>query len=186
MRKLVLVIGVCIAGLLPVAAGEEERFPPRPDWQPDFSISNDQVLERMIYYLDDGADIVVFEHGTAVVLPAGLTDADASGFAVKTLSLIFNAHPDFNPLNMDDGNILVAYNHPAYNVVISAFADQHIKTIKARHLEALATDEVLIGPDGANKFNEFGMKALYGRTFMFMDAADPKIALLYRHGGPAE
>ena len=100
MRKLVLALAAMLSGIVATAAtGDASVFPPRPAWQPDSAISNNQVLERMVYYLDDRADLVVFEHGTAVILPARLTDKDA-------------------------------------------------------------------------------------RTFMFMDAADPKIAILYRHEKP--
>ncbi|MBL4774129.1 MAG: hypothetical protein JKX98_11245, partial [Alcanivoracaceae bacterium] len=77
--------------------------------------------------------------------------------------------------------ILVQYNHPAFNVVINTFTNNHMVTIKKRHLDALATSEVLITSLGSNVFDEFGMKALYGRTFMFMDAQNPKIVKIYRH-----
>ena len=94
----------------------------------------------------------------------------------KRLSLkIYNYHPDMNPVNMKDGNILVQYNHPAFNVVLREFAEKYMTEIEANHLRALATDEVLMTPGGANVFDQFGMLALYGRTFMFMDAQNPKI-----------
>ena len=178
-KVFLLLVFLGVVGNLMIASAEAQ-FSPVPDWQPDFSITNDEVLERMIYYFDDSTDIVIFKHGTAVVLPDGLNDDDAREFALKTLSEIYNYHVDLNPRYMDDGNILISYNHPAYNVVIDGFANAHIETIRARRLEALATYEVLIGPMGANKFDEFAMKALYGRTFMFMDAQDPVITKIYR------
>ena len=180
MKKLFTLLATLI-GLNTQAAEQEGQFPPVPKWQPDFSISVDQVLERMVYYFDDGKDIVIFENGTAVVLSDSLNDAEAEEFALKTLSDIYNYHPDMNPINMDDGNILVQYNHPAFNVVINSFANNHMVTIKKRHLDALATSEVLITSLGNNVFDEFGMKVLYGRTFMFMDAQNPKIVKIYRH-----
>lgn len=161
-------------------ASATNRFPPVPEWQPEFAITNEEVLERMVYYFDDRADMVIFSHGTAVILPDGLDDSDANDFALRTLTEIFNSHPDMKPLDMEDGNILISYNLPAYNVVIDEFANTHIETIRARHLDALATDEAIITSEGVNKFNEFGMKALYGRTFMFMDAQDQLIVRIYR------
>ena len=91
-----------------------------------------------------------------------------------------------NPIKMDDGNILIQYNHPAYNIVIDEFAISHMAEIKEKHLEALATDEVLMTPAGPSKFDELGMKALYGRAFMFMDAQNPKVARVIRRNSPNE
>ncbi len=170
-----------LIGLNSQAAEPEKQFPPVPEWQPDFSVSVEQVLERMMYYFDNGKDIAVFSNGTAVILPENLNDSEAKEFALKTLSDIYNFHPDMSPLHMDDGNILVQYNHPAFNVVINSFANKHIDTIKKHHLDALARSEVLITPLGNNVFDEFSMKALYGRTFMFMDAQKPEIVLIHRY-----
>ena len=166
----------------PQEAEDLDKHPPVPAWKPDFSVSVEVVLERMIYYTDDGRDIVLFTHGTAVLVPEGLDDAAAKSNALATLSEIFNYHPDMNPVTMDDGNLLVQYNHPAYNVVIAEFAAEHMATIEERHLDGLATSEVLITGLGPNKFDELGMKALYGRTFMFMDAQAPVVVKVYRHG----
>ena len=161
---------------------QDISFPPVPVWQPDFAISVDQVEERMVYYTDNGKDLVILDNGTVVLLPDGLTDDEAEAFARDTLSKILNYHPDMQPLNMDDGNILIQYNHPACNVVINEFADEHMETIRKRHEDGLTPSEVIITPLGSNVFDDFGMKALYGRTFMFMDAQNPSVVRIYRHG----
>jgi hypothetical protein len=179
MKKLIRLLAAFI-GLNAQTAADDKQFPPVPKWKPEFSAPVNDQLERMIYYTDNGKDIAVFKHGTIVILQDGLNDTEAVEYAKKVLSEIYNYHPDMNPVNMDDGNILVQYNHPAYNVVISEFANKHLANTKKNHLDALATDEVLITPMGSNKFDEFGMKALYGRTFMFMDAQSPKIVQIYR------
>ncbi len=158
----------------------ETQFPPVPKWRPDFSITIEQALERMVYYTDGKDDIAVFKNGTLVKLPAELSYEDATKYALNVLSEIFNYHPDMNPTPMDDGNIVIQYNHPAYNVVISEFADQYIEDIKANHIDGLATSEVLITPLGSNVFDEFGIKALYGRAFMFMDAQEPEVVKIFR------
>jgi hypothetical protein len=170
---------------LPILAKEEQiQFPPVPTWKPDFSVSVESVLDRIKYYSNNKRDIIMFENGTSVVLPHNLSDSDARAYALEVLSKIYKFHPDMNPIKMDDGNILVKYNHPAFNVVINDFANKHLKAIKKRHLDGLATSEVLITPLGNNVFDEFGMKSIYGRTFMFMDAQNPKIVKLYRHKSP--
>ncbi len=152
-----------------------------PNWKPDFAISIDQVLDRMKHYSDNETDILVFEHGTAVLLPPNLKDTEANEFAKNVLSEIVSDYPDMNLINMDDGNMLIKYFHPAFNVVINDYANQHIEKIKQHHLNALAGEELLITPLGNNKFDATGMKALYGRSFMFMDAQHQKIAKIYRH-----
>ena len=121
-------------------------FPPVPAWRPAFAPPVDEVLDRMRSYTSQARDIVCFESGTCVVVRDGLDDEAAAAAAVDVLGAIFNYHPDMNPLPMDDGNILVKYNHPAFNVVLTKFAEQHWPEIDARHLDALATSEVLIIP----------------------------------------
>jgi len=135
-----------LLGLSSQSAEPEGQFPPVPKWQPDFLISIDQVLERMVYYFDDGKDIVVFENGTAVILSDSLNDVEAKEFALKTLSDIYNYHPDMNPINMDDGNILVQYNHPAFNVVINTFTNNHIKQVWTK------PENKVLGRDGKGLF----------------------------------
>jgi hypothetical protein len=116
-----------------------------------------------------------------VILESGLSDAKAKIFALKVLSDIFNYHPDMNPTSMDDGNILVRYNHPAVNVVLHDVAEAHWMEVEARHLDGLVASEVLITPLGQNKFDAFGKQALLGRAYMFMDAQVPEIVEIRRH-----
>lgn len=62
------------------------------------------------------------KNGTCIIFEANLDDAAASKAACTVLDAIFNYHPDMNPTPMDDGNILVRYNHPAFNVVLEDVA----------------------------------------------------------------
>ncbi len=179
MKKLISAT-LIILGLSSLVVAEEKQFPPVPSWKPDFASSNESQLERMVYYTNQQKDLAQFSNGTIVILEDNLTDEKAKHYAKLVLSKIYNYHPDMNPVPMKDGNILVQYNHPAYNVVLTDFTKQHMDTIKSKHLDALATDEVLITGLGRNQFDEFGMLALYGRTFMFMDAQNPEVTHLYR------
>lgn len=86
------------------------------------------------------------------------------------------------PNTMDDGNILVQYNHPAANVVLREVARANWPEIEGRHLDGLAPSEVLLTPLGPNKFDDFGKQALLGRAYMFMDALAPEIVQIKRHG----
>ena len=156
-------------------------FPPVPRWKPEFEPPVQRVIDRVIYYTDSKSDFAVFRHGTCVILPGnGLAEPEAATAAKDILDKIYKYHPDMNPTPMDDGNILVQYNHPALNVVLEDFVQLHWQEIERNHQDALATDEVLLTPLGPNRFDHFGMKALFGRCFMFMDAQSPEMIRVVR------
>jgi hypothetical protein len=158
------------------------KFPPVPKWRPSFAVSNDQVIDRIAYYTDRKKDFAVFTHGTCVILPSGLSNAEAESAAESVLHKIFHFHPDMNPRKMDDDNIAIQYNQPAINVVIVEFAKAHWVEIDRNHQDALAASEVLITPLGPNKFDDFGKMALFGRCYMFMDAQKPQVIRVVRSG----
>ncbi|PRH86071.1 hypothetical protein C5L14_17605 [Labrys okinawensis] len=177
-----------IAGLLGIfglnkiaSAKDQKTFPPVPKWRPSFLQPMEKIIDRMTYYTNGKSDIAVFRSGTCVILGSGLSDSDAKTFALKTLSDIFNYHPDMNPKPMDDGNILVTYNHPAANVVLHDVAEAHWDEVEKHYLDGLATSEVLVTPLGPNKFDAFGKQALLGRAYMFMDAQAPEIVQVRRN-----
>jgi hypothetical protein len=155
-------------------------FPPVPLWQPSFGQPLDRIVNRMSYYYNGKADFAVFRNGTCALFDNGLDDGAARSAALKIVSDIFHAHPDMNPATMDDGNILVRYNHPAVNVVLSDVAAAHLEEIERRHLDGLAESEVLLTPLGQNKFDDFGKRALLGRAYFFMDAQSPDIVRIER------
>ena len=157
-----------------------KRFPPVPDWRPAITQPLDQIIDRLSLYTNGQRDIAALTHGTCVLLPDVLSDADAEKFSCEVLSKIFNYHPDMNPMPMKDGNVLVQYNHPAVNLVLSSVAAEYWVEINNNHQQALATDEVLVTPLGSNVFDDFGKKALFGRCFMFMDAQDPCVIRIAR------
>jgi hypothetical protein len=156
------------------------NLPPVPEWKPDIPQPLERIIERLRHYTDGKRDFAVFEHGTCVVLADGLSELDAETSAKETLSKIFHFHPDMNPQQMKDGNVLVQYNHPAVNVVLNDVAQTHWSAIESNHQKALATSEVLMTPLGQNVFDAFGKKALFGRCFMFMDAVSPKVVKIVR------
>ncbi len=166
--------------ILPVAARAATSVPV-PKWTPSFEQPREQIVDRMRYYFDGKADFVVMAHGTCVVVDHDMGDEAAKAAAVDVLLKIINYHPDMTPNTMDDGNVLVGYNHPAYNVVLNDVAAAHWPEIEARHKDGLTSDEVLITPLGNNVFDDFGKKALLGRAYMFQDALDPRPMAVIRH-----
>lgn len=159
---------------------EKIMSPPVPKWQPSFTQPIERVVDRMSYYTDSKRDFAVFRNGTCVVLAPNLSDDEARSFALETLKNIFHAHPDMNPSPMDDGNILVGYNHPAANVVLRDVAQANWTEIERRHLGGLTESEVLITPLGPNKFDDVGKQALLGRAYLFMDAQSPEVIAIKR------
>ncbi len=173
-------IGLTVLASAKAVAQDGARFPPLPAWRPSFQPSLETIVDRMHYYFDGRTDFAVFQNGTCVLVDNGLPTPMVAGAAKAVLSAIYNFHPDFNPLNMDDGNVLVGYNHPAYNVVMVELARQNWQEVEARYLDGLAESEVLITPLGQNKFDDFGKLALLGRCYMFMDAQNPQVVLVER------
>lgn len=162
------------------AAKPQKRFPPVPDWQPAIALPHDQLIERLQFYLGGRNDFAIFAHGTLVVLPDGLDEDQATTHALQALHGVYHAHPDLNPLQMKDGNILIQYHNNVLNIVLADLVESHWAEINAHHQDALATDEVLITPAGPNRFDDFGKKALFGRCYMFMDAQAPAVVAIVR------
>ena len=155
-------------------------FPPVPAWQPNIEIPLETIIDRFRYYTDNKKDFVVLKHGTCVLVADNLTEQQAKAEALEIVSRIFNYHPDMDPKSMDDGNILIVYNHPAFTVVLEDITRQHMESIRSNYLNALARDEVILTPAGPNKFDDFGMKALFGRCYFFMDAKKPEVVRIIR------
>lgn len=186
-RILQISIGtILIMGLFSGLFGGEKMkennkdFPPVPAWEPKISVPIDKIIDRFRYYSNGNKDFVVLKNGTCIVVPDGLSDEEAKTEALELVSKIFNYHLDMNPKNMDDGNIMILYNHPAYTIVLNETTEKHMDIIRKNHMEALARDEVLITPAGPNKFDDFGMKALFGRCYFFMDAKNPIVSKIIR------
>ncbi|NIJ66064.1 hypothetical protein FHR20_003026 [Sphingomonas leidyi] len=173
-----------LLGAARVKAREQDKalLPPVPAWHPSFATPLDRIADRVRYYLDGKRDFALFRHGTFAILADGLSDEAARAAARTALAGVFCAHPDMNPLPMDDGNILVRYGHDTGNIVLSEIAKAHRAEIEAKHLQGLTTGEVLITPLGPNKFDDFGKQALLGRAYMFLDAQAPEVVAIHRRG----
>ena len=153
---------------------------PVPQWKPSFGPDPEEVIRTFAYYVNAERDFVVFRNSTIAIVEDGLDDENAIGAAKQILSKIFGYHPDMHPQSMDDGNILISYNHPAYNIAFERLAQVHWAEIEVNYISALCTAEVLITPLGPNKFNDFGKKALWGRCYFFMDAQKPEVLRIIR------
>lgn len=158
----------------------ELRLPPVPVWKPVYPYSIDTVATRIRTYSNGSRDFAVFRNGTVSILPDGLSDPEAESHAISALRGVFHAHIDMNPVPMKDGNIVVHYNHDVATVVLKELVEEHWAEIQGRHLDALATDEVLMTSKGPNVFDDHGKAALFGRCYMFMDAQDPKVVRIER------
>jgi hypothetical protein len=157
------------------------RFPPVPNWRPEVEQPLDDVVKSLCHYTNGKKDFAVFRFGTFALIPNGLDDSDAIALALRSLHNVFHAHVDMRNADMDDGNVLVSYNHDVGNVALNKTTSVIWADIEAQHQRALATHEVLITPLGSNKFDTCGKKALFARCYMFMDAQAPEVVQLVRH-----
>jgi hypothetical protein len=157
------------------------QFPPVPDWRPEIEQPREEIVRAMCHYTDGKKDFAVFHFGTFALLPVGLSDEAAATHALHSLHSVFHAHVDMRNADMDDGNVLVTYNHGIGNIALNKITSDHWEQIQEQHSRALATHEVLITPLGPNKFDVCGMKALFARCYMFMDAQRPQVVQIVRH-----
>lgn len=155
-------------------------LPPVPDWKPEFSPNLNELIDRFSYYTDYKKGFVVLKHGTMVPVDDGLVESACAEQAKQTIEEIWSYHPDMTPRPMDDGNVLISYNRPAYNVVIMDVARNYWAQIDENHQRALCADEVLITPAGPNIFDDLGKMALWGRCYLFMDAQDFQVVEIVR------
>jgi hypothetical protein len=151
-----------------------------PDWQPGIQQPLDRIADRVRFYVDGTRDFVQFSHGTCVYVENGLTDQAASSKATQSLQKLLGSHPDFRPLRMRDGNVLVRYSDGVVNVVLAEVSEANWPDIEENHQQALLRDEVLLTAMGPNQFDDFAKLALFGRCFMFMDAQAPEVVHIER------
>jgi hypothetical protein len=157
-----------------------DDFPPKPKWKPDIPVDLSAISDRARYYTDGKKTVVIFRHGTCVVLDATSTKPEEEAKAV--LDRVYRYHPDFNPQMMDDGNFIVSYSQPnCFSVVTKEEFEKNREYIRKNHLDGVVRDEVLLNAEKKpNVFDERGMLGLFGRARMFLDAQQPVIARVLR------
>jgi hypothetical protein len=155
-------------------------FPPKPKWKPNVPVDLAIVAGRAGYYTDHSNVVVIFQHGTCVVLHPECKKPEEEAHVV--LHEVFHQHPDFNPHLMDDGNWMVNFSKPnCLAIVTKPEFETHQAYIRDNHLDGLVQGEVLLNAEQKPAvFDELGMIGLFGRARMFMDAQSPVIAKIVR------
>ena len=157
---------------------ENKDFPPKPKWKPDLPIDLEMILEKAKYYTGQRLQIAIFQFGTIAIFPQRVENIKDE--ALITLERIYNSHPDFKPLTMDDGNFLIEYSQPAFTIVFNDEIEKHWEYIDNNHLDGVCRDEVLINNKGEkNVFDRVGKICLFGRSKMFLDAQNPNVILTF-------
>ena len=156
------------------------QFPPVPEWRPSFGQPIELVKEHASSYVHGQHDFAVFEHGTVAYLADGLSDTDAVVAATSAIEGVLYAHPDMNPVPMEDGNVFILFANETAVIVLSSTVSENATAIEENHLLGLIPDEVLFTPLGANTFDQLGQVALYGRSLMFLDAQEPRVVSIVR------
>ncbi|CAN5553526.1 hypothetical protein BH11BAC3_BH11BAC3_20060 [soil metagenome] len=152
----------------------ETDFPPKPKWKPNLPVNIELIYEKAKYYTGEKLQFAVFQNGTITFFSNKVKDIEDS--AKASLDKIYNSHPDFNPMTMDDGNYLVEYSQPAFTIVFKDEIENHWDYIDKNHQNGICREEVLINVQGQhNIFDSVGKICLFGRAKMFMDAQTPKV-----------
>ena len=188
-----LIIGLIAVGLISyflffrqkqnVATGKNEQeitkqgdtdFPPRPKWKPDLPIDIELIYEKARYYTGEKLQFAVFKNGTVTFFSNKVDNIEDS--SKTSLARIYNHHPDFKPMTMDDGNYLIEYSQPAFTIVFKDEIKNNWDYIDRNHQDGICAAEVIINAQGqTNVFDSIGKICLFGRAKMFMDAQDPKV-----------
>ncbi len=152
----------------------DKDFPPKPNWKSNLPIDIELIYEKARYYTGNKLQFAVFQNGTVTFFPNKVDNIEDS--AKASLEKIYNCHPDFKPMAMDDGNYLIEYSQPAFTIVFKYEVDNNWDYIDKNHQDGICKDEVLINGQGQhNVFDSVGKICLFGRAKMFMDAQTPKV-----------
>jgi hypothetical protein len=152
----------------------EKDFPPKPKWKPNLPVDIELIYDKAKYYTGDKLQFAIFQNGTVTFFSNKVDNIEDS--AKASLDKIYNFHPDFKPMTMDDGNYLIEYSQPAFTIVFKDEIEKHWDYIDRNHQDGICRDEVLINAQGQhNVFDSVGKICLFGRAKMFMDAQAPKV-----------
>ena len=142
-------------------------FPPKPKWKPNLPVDIELIYEKARYYTGDKLQFAVFKNGTVTFFSNKVNNIEDS--AKASLDKIYNFHPDFKPMKMDDGNYLIEYSQPAFTIVFKDEIENHWDYIDKNHQDGICREEVLINAQGQhNVFDSVGKICLFGRAKMFM------------------
>jgi len=182
LKKILGISGVWAASSSGVLAEEPITIEDLvPAWKPSVERDIDKISERCHFYLNQTKTIVVFSHGTCVIVDDGLPGDQSYSQAKTKLSGFLKAHPDFTPMEMKDGNMVVNTPHiDTLTVVLKETMATHADLIEENHQKAIPSHEVILTPLGHNIFESLGYNALFGRSFIFWDAQELQPVKLLR------
>ena len=161
---------------------KEDEFPPVPKWKPNLPVDLDLIYEKAKYYTGEKLQFAIFENGTVAFFSTNVDRLEDN--AKISLDKIYNAHPDINPMTMDDGNYLIEYSQPAFTIVFKDEIEKYWDYIDNNHQDGICRAEVLINAQGQhNVFDTLGKICLFGRAKMFMDAQAPKVVRVFNPVG---
>ena len=153
---------------------KDTDFPPKPKWKPNLPVDIELIYEKAKYYTGDKLQFAIFQNGTITFFSNIVDNIEDS--AKASLDKIYNSHPDFKPMTMDDGNYLIEYSQPAFTIVFKDEIENHWDYIDKNHQDGICKAEVLINAQGQhNVFDSVGKICLFGRARMFIDAQAPKV-----------
>jgi hypothetical protein len=156
----------------------QDDSPPKPKWKPNLPIDVDKIIERAKYYTGSKLQLAVLEYGTVIYFSQQVENVEKN--ALEIINKIYNSHPDFNPLEMDDGNYMIEYSQPAFTIVFKEEVKDYWDYIDANYKDGICAEEVLLNNEGeANVFDNIGKLCLFGRAKMFIDAQKPNVVRVF-------
>ena len=157
---------------------KEDTFPPVPIWRPNLPVDLELIFEKAKYYTGEKLQFAVFQNGTVAFFSTMVDRIEDS--AIEALDKIYNAHPDFKTITMNDGNYLIEYSQPAFTIVFKDEIEKYWDYIDKHHQDGICKAEILINSQGQkNVFDKLGKICLFARAKMFMDAQAPNVVKVF-------
>jgi len=144
----------------------------------------DELLDRMRYYTDNKAAVVVYEHGTCVAghLREGVTRPFVE--IAETIVKRFDVEKegagsplgDFNLLNMDDGNTVITFTETWY---FCCTVRSGVEMLKEPIVERYKTSESFLTERRGSDVLLDALHGLSAREARTKDARERKVVRLY-------
>jgi len=153
---------------------------PIPRWKPAIPINIEKIVVVFSRCLEQKKAFIVFKNGTCVFTKdrnSPLYEDEAKHILRK----IYDYHPDFSTIALDDGNWLVKYNEPLASIVLKEEIDNYWCEIENHYQKGITSYEVLVDEYGNQReITKDGKIGLFARARMFMDAQNPQVAKIWK------
>ena len=142
---------------------------PQIKWRPPTLVSEDALIEAMLFYASDRGNFRVYENGTVLFIKAENDNEANANRCLEELAFI----PDFRVMPMKDGNHMVSPHSIGAALILVEELQKQIEDLKQHQAEAIYPGEAFFQGDGKLPIG------LIGRAKIYRDALEKK--LIYHH-----